>query len=286
MEEGSLRVDANVSIRPAGATEYGTRCEIKNVNSLRSLGRAIEYEVERQIDRVEAGERVVQETRHWDEAAGLTEPGRSKEEAQDYRYFPEPDLVLLDPDRGWIDQIRDALPVLPAARRHRLAEAAGVEPGEVAIHVDRGRDELALVAIEAGADPVAVLKHVEHNLPTEGAVAVEGPALAGLVRLEADGRLTATQAKQVLADLATSGGDPEEIAAAHGFEAMESSELEAVVDRVIAENADDWSQYVAADEKKANKLTGFFIGKVMAATRGQADGRAATRLLHERRAGA
>jgi aspartyl-tRNA(Asn)/glutamyl-tRNA(Gln) amidotransferase subunit B len=283
MEEGSLRVDANVSVRPAGSDVLGTRCEIKNVNSLRSLGRAIDYEVARQIDLLTAGDRVVQETRHWDEAAGRTQAGRSKEEAQDYRYFPEPDLVPLEPDPAWIDAIRAALPELPAARRHRLAEAAGVGPADVAIHVERGRDDLCLAAIAAGGDPEAVLKHVEHDLPPEGEVPIDGAALAEVVAMAAAGELTATQAKTVLAHMAETGQGPREVAAARGFEAMASGELEGVVESVIAEFPDDWAAFVAADDAKVKKLTGFFIGKVMAATKGQADGRAATALLMARR---
>jgi aspartyl-tRNA(Asn)/glutamyl-tRNA(Gln) amidotransferase subunit B len=285
MEEGSLRVDANVSVRREGSDVLGTRCEIKNVNSLRSLGRAIEYEVARQIDLLEAGERVVQETRHWDEASGRTQPGRSKEEAQDYRYFPEPDLVLLDPDTAWIDEIRAGLPVLPAARRHRLAEAAGVDASEVAIHVARDRDGLCLDAIAAGVDATTVLKHVEHDLPVEGDLPFDGAALAEVVAMEGDGRLTATQAKQVLADMAETGRSPSDIAADRGFEAMDSSELEGTLDGIIAEHPDDWAAFVAADDAKVKKLTGFFIGKVMQATRGQADGKVATEALLRRRAG-
>ncbi|MFN0091387.1 MAG: Asp-tRNA(Asn)/Glu-tRNA(Gln) amidotransferase subunit GatB, partial [Acidimicrobiales bacterium] len=139
MEEGSLRVDANVSVRRLGEA-LGTRCEIKNVNSLRSLGRAIDYEAARQAALVEAGERIRQETRHWDEAAGRTTPGRSKENADDYRYFPEPDLVPLEPDPAWVEQIRAELPPLPAQRRRALADAAGVNPAEAAIAVERDLD--------------------------------------------------------------------------------------------------------------------------------------------------
>jgi aspartyl-tRNA(Asn)/glutamyl-tRNA(Gln) amidotransferase subunit B len=283
MEEGSLRVDANVSVRPVGSETLGTRCEIKNVNSLRSLGRAIDYEVARQIDLITAGERVVLETRHWDEAAGRTQSGRSKEEAQDYRYFPEPDLVPLDPDQAWIDEVRASLPVLPAERRHRLAEVAGVLPGAVAIHVERDRDGLCHDAITAGADPTLVLKHVEHDIAPEGDLAFGAPALAALVAMETSGQLTATQAKQVLAEMAESGRAPVEIAAERGFEAMGSGELEGILDGIVADHPDDWAAFVAADDAKAKKLTGFFIGKLMQATRGQADGKVATDLLFRRR---
>ena len=134
MEEGSMRVDANVSVRRTGDETLGTRAEVKNLNSIRSLGRAIDYEARRQVDLLEAGDRVVQETRHWNEDDGRTHTLRSKEEAYDYRYFPEPDLVPLAPDADWVNRIDAELPLLPAARRAGLAEAAGVG------HRGRGHD--------------------------------------------------------------------------------------------------------------------------------------------------
>ncbi|HEY4377625.1 MAG TPA: Asp-tRNA(Asn)/Glu-tRNA(Gln) amidotransferase subunit GatB, partial [Acidimicrobiales bacterium] len=154
MEEGSMRVDANVSVRPEGTDQLGTRCEIKNVNSLRSLGRAIEFEAKRQADLRVAGERVVQETRHWSEADGKTHTMRSKEEAEDYRYFPEPDLVPVAPSAEWVAEIRAALPILPAARRARLVEAAGTGAvtESIAVVVERGQDDQVLAAIAAGGD--------------------------------------------------------------------------------------------------------------------------------------
>ncbi len=286
MEEGSMRVDANVSVRPVGVEELGLRCEIKNVNSLRSLVRAIEFEARRQVDVLDAGERVRQETRHWDEEAGRTRAGRSKEGAEDYRYFLEPDLVVIDPSAEWIAEIGAALPVLPAERRARLAAAAGVAPADVAIHVDRGLDGLAMGAIDGGADPARVLTHVEHNLAVDGAESLDVAHFTELVRLEVDGKLTATQAKTVLAEMVESGQAPEVIAKAHGFEAMDSSDLEAVVDGVIAAHPDDWAEFVAADDKgKIKKLSGFFTGQIMAATKGQADGKAVNMLLNQRRSG-
>ena len=283
MEEGSMRVDANVSVRRPGG-ELGTRCEIKNLNSLRSLGRGIEYESQRQIELIGSGETVRQETRHWDDDTGRTSTLRTKEEAEDYRYFPEPDLVPLDPDERWVARVDRDLPLLPAERRGRLAEAAGVEPtgGAVAIAVDRGLDELALGAIAAGGDPARVLTHVEHNLAVEGAAALEPSLLAALVAMETGGELTATQAKTVLAEMVASGQDPAAIAQAKGFEAMGAEALTSVVDEVIATNPDQWERFVAGDEKVRGKLTGFFVGQVMKATKGQADGKAVTALLRER----
>jgi aspartyl-tRNA(Asn)/glutamyl-tRNA(Gln) amidotransferase subunit B len=284
MEEGSMRVDANVSVRRVGDAELGTRCEIKNLNSVRSLGRAIDYEAHRQVDLLEAGERVRQETRHWDEGDGRTHTLRSKEDADDYRYFLEPDLVPLDPGADWIEAVRAAMPLLPRERRSRLAAAAGVEviSPAVAIVVERGLDDLAVAAIGAGADAGRVLVHAEHNLAVEGADALRPAALAALTRLEVGGQLTATQAKSVLADLVAAGGDgdPAAIAAAKGFEAMDASALAAMVDEAIAAQAGAWAKYLAGDEKAAGAL----VGAVMKASKGKADGKAVTALLQARRA--
>jgi aspartyl-tRNA(Asn)/glutamyl-tRNA(Gln) amidotransferase subunit B len=286
MEEGSLRIDANVSVHHPGEP-LGTRCEIKNLNSLRSLGRALEYEARRQIEMLEAGEAVRQETRHWNEADGRTHTLRVKEEAEDYRYFPEPDLVPLDPDVDWIARVDAALPALPARRRARLAEAAGAEStgGPVAIAVERGLDTLALAAIAAGGEPGRVLTHVEHNLAVEGAGALDAGGLAALVTMETDGELTATQAKAVLAEMVASGDDPAAIAKAKGYEAMGADALTSAVDDVIAGHPDEWARYADGDDRARGKLTGFFVGQVMKATRGQADGKAVTAMLRERAAG-
>lgn len=288
MEEGSLRVDANVSVRHAGDQELGTRCEIKNLNSLRSLGRAIEYEARRQVDLLESGERIKQETRHWDEGAGRTRPGRSKEEAEDYRYFQEPDLVPLAPDSDWIAAIDAAMPALPAERRGAVAAASGLEPTDTAvvIAVQRDLDHLALDAIAAGGDGRRVLTHIEHNLATDGATGLDASLLAKLVGLELGGQLTATQAKTVLADMVESGRDPQEIAAELGFEAMDAGELESIVDALIAESPGEWAEFCSGDDKKRGKLQGFFTGKVMKATKGQADGKAVAALLETRRSAA
>jgi aspartyl-tRNA(Asn)/glutamyl-tRNA(Gln) amidotransferase subunit B len=285
MEEGSLRVDANVSVHHFDEP-FGTRCEIKNLNSLRSLGRAIDYEARRQIEMIEAGERVRQETRHWNEDDGRTHTLRVKEEAEDYRYFPEPDLVPLDPGPEWIDRIDAALPALPAQRRHALAEAAvaATTDGPVAIAVERGLDRLAIDAIAAGGDPGRVLTHVEHNLAVDGAQKLDPAQLAALVTMETGGELTATQAKAVLAEMVESGDDPQAIAKAKGFEAMGADALTSAVDDVIAGNPDEWARFVDGDDKARGKLTGFFVGQVMKATRGQADGKAVTAMLRERAA--
>jgi aspartyl-tRNA(Asn)/glutamyl-tRNA(Gln) amidotransferase subunit B len=286
MEEGSMRVDANVSVRRGSDAPFGTRCEIKNVNSLRSLGRAIEYEARRQADLLEAGEAIVQETRHWDEEAGRTRPGRRKEEAEDYRYFPEPDLVPVEPNTAWLGALRSNLATLPAERRARLAEAAGVAPtgAAVALIVQRGQDGLALAGIAAGGEPGRVLTHVEHDVPADASGSFDPGALAAVVAMEAARTLTATQAKEVLRTIAERGGtaDAAAVAADLGFEAMDRGELERLVDEAIAVNEAAWAKFVAGNDKAAGALT----GHVMKATRGQADGKAVAELLAARKAAA
>ncbi len=282
MEEGSMRVDANVSVHKPG-TPLGTRCEIKNLNSVRSLGRAIDYEARRQIDLIEAGERVRQETRHWDETDGRTHTLRSKEDADDYRYFLEPDLVPLVPDDEWIDSIRAALPPLPAVRRAALAAATGAAvAGEaIAVVVERGQDAYVLAVAAAGGDAARALVHVKEAFAEQGAEpTVPAEDLAALTTMELAGALTATQAKQVLADIvAAGGGDAAAIAQAKGFEAMDSSALEALVDEAIAKNTGAWEKYRAGEDKAVGAL----VGAVMKASRGQADGGAVTALLRSRR---
>ena len=283
MEEGSMRVDANVSVRRPGA-EFGTRCEIKNVNSVRSVGRAIEYEAQRQVGMLEAGESIRQETRHWDENDGRTHTLRSKEDADDYRYFQEPDLVVVDPDPEWIERVRASLPVLPAARRARLAGLTGQPADAEAILVvtDRDQDAYVLAVADAGGDAARALVHVKEAFAEQGEHPVIPAAdLAKLTRLEVDGTLTATQAKQVLAEIvANGGGDAEAIAAAKGFEAMDTSELEAMVDAAIAAQPDAWAKFCAGE----GKAMGALVGAVMKASKGQADGKAVTALLEQRRA--
>ena len=281
MEEGSMRVDCNVSVRPMGDPELGTRCEVKNINSLRSLGRAIVYESRRQVDLITSGDRVEQQTRHWNEDEGRTHKLRSKEEAYDYRYFPEPDLVPLDPSAEWIESVRSALPMLPRERRHRLADAAGVDTATASLTVERGMDDLAVEAVAAGADPGRVLVHVENNL-ADGSGLLTAASFASLVAMEVGGDLTATQAKTVLAALVADGGEPAEVAAGMGFEAMDDGALEAIVDGLIAEYDEDWTAFISGDDKERKKKSGFFVGQIMKATNGQADGRAVNELLARR----
>jgi aspartyl-tRNA(Asn)/glutamyl-tRNA(Gln) amidotransferase subunit B len=287
MEEGSMRVDANVSVRPAGSSAFGTRCEIKNLNSIRSLGRAIDYEVTRQIAVIEGGGVVDQETRHWDESAGRTESLRSKEEANDYRYFPEPDLVPLAPDKAWREEVRSSLGPMPADRRAALAAALGGEPTAAEVDqinavVDLGLDALVTAASGAGAPTALALVRAANEVAArpEAAARLDTGAFTSLLALEAGGQLSATQSKAVLAALLErGGGDPAAIAKEMGFEAMAADSLSAVVDEVVAAHPDEWSRFVDGDDK----LMGFFTGKVMEATAKKADGKDVAAELRRRR---
>ena len=277
LEEGSMRVDANVSVRPSGSKELRTRCEIKNLNSLRSLQRAVSYEAQRHVDLYEAGESPTQETRHWSED-GRTHTLRSKEEANDYRYFPEPDLVLLEPDPAWIQQVADSMPELPAQLRQKLMDQAGLEIEDAATIVSRGMSQLVLSAIEAGAEPRRAVTHVVQNLVIDGAEQLDPTHFVELIRLEQSGDLTATQAKQVLGEMVATGLTPTEIAQNLGFESMEAGELETLVDAAIAENSEAWEKFCQGEEK----VQGVFVGAVMKASKGQADGKAVTAILNQR----
>jgi len=282
MEEGSMRVDANVSVRRPGA-DLGTRCEIKNVNSVRSVGRAIEFEARRQIVLIEGGEAVRQQTRHWDESDGRTHTLRDKEDADDYRYFLEPDLVPLAPSAEWIESVRADLPMLPAARRARLAAAAdlAVDSEAVGILVERGQDDYAFAVEAAGGDIGRAVVHLKEAFADSGAEpAVPAADLAGLTSIEVAGQLTATQAKTVVAELIErGGGDAAAIAAEKGFEAMDTSELEAMVDDAIAAQPDAWEKFCAGE----GKAMGALVGHIMKASRGQADGKLVSQMLDQRK---
>jgi len=282
MEEGSMRVDANVSVRHPG-DEFGTRCEIKNLNSLRSLVRATTYEAERQITLIEAGDKVIQQTRHWDDVKGVTTTARSKEEAEDYRYFPEPDLVPIAPAAEWIDSVRAGMPPLPAERRTELAARVPEAPmSAVATVVAMGLDGVVLQAMAAGADGRLAINRAANEVAAapEGGSKMSPEAFARVVLMESNGELTPTQAKAVIAELLESGGDPDSVVAARGFEAVGADKLESVVAEVLAANPDEASR-LGEDPK----LMGFFVGKVMEATDRQANGKDVTAILRRHSAG-
>jgi len=284
MEEGSMRIDANVSVRRPDAP-FGTRCEIKNLNSLRSLQRAIDYEALRQIALIEGGGVVRQETRHWDEILGETSTMRTKEEAEDYRYFREPDLVDLAPDQAWQDRVRAALGPMPAERR-RLLTARLVSPSEaqldaVATVIDLGLDPMVHAALDAGVEGSLALARAANELAgdVESLPNLSLEAFATTLAMEQRGELSATQAKTVLGELLAVGGDPRAIAGAKGFEQMSSHTLGAMVADLIDQHPDEWTRYREGDEKLAQ----FFIGQVMKLTKGRANGKAVIAELQARR---
>ena len=282
MEEGSMRCDVNVSVHKPG-TPFGTRCEIKNVNSIRSVGRAIDYESRRQVDLIESGGTIRQETRHWDDSTGRTETLRTKEDADDYRYFLEPDLVPLVPDPAWIEAVRAALPVLPAARRQALAELCGVDKdGESAIVVvERGQDDYVREIISAGGDARRAVIYVQQAFAEQGASPkVSAKDLAALTVLERDAKVTSTQAKTLLTDLIEAGGgDVLAMAAKRGFEALDTSAVEAMVDAAIAAEPGAWQKYCSGEEKALGAL----VGAVMKSSKGKADGKVITALLQAKK---
>ncbi len=290
LEEGSMRFDANVSVRPAGSGDYGTRAEIKNMNSLRSLERAIAYEIDRQVKLVEGGGEVVQETRHWDEGDGRTHAMRSKEESEDYRYFQEPDLVPLHVDDAWRERVRASLPELPQARRARL-EGLGIDAVAAATLV--AGDGLAGMfeeAVAAGADPRAAANWltgevVAHLRRTDGDLAATGLEAGHLAELDAmvrDGKLSATAAKDVLAGVLAGEGSPAAVAEGRDLiQVTDTAALEAEVEAVLAANADAVSKIRDGDMKPV----GFLVGQVMKATGGKADPRQVSELVRAKAAG-
>jgi len=295
MEEGSLRVDANISLRPAGSETLGTRAEIKNMNSLRSLARALEYEAERQAEVLESGGTVVQETRHWDEEAGRTHSLRSKEESHDYRYFPEPDLVPLQPSDEWRERVRAAMPELPSARKARLMEAWGISDVDASVLVaTAGLADYAEAAVAAGGGASGrdvtnwvtgdLLAHLKESGRTPSALALPAAGLAELVKLVADGTLSRPLAKEVLsAALAgENGGSPAAIVAARGLaQVSDEGALAAAVQAVLDAHPAEVERYRAGDDKARKKLRGFFMGTVMAAMKGKGNPGVLNRLLDE-----
>jgi aspartyl-tRNA(Asn)/glutamyl-tRNA(Gln) amidotransferase subunit B len=288
MEEGSLRCDANISLRPSGSEEYGTKVEIKNMNSVRSVERALRFEIERQTRALGAGETLVQETRHWDEAQGVTLPLRSKEYAFDYRYFPEPDLNPVEPDREWIDGLRQDLPELPAARRRRFSERYGLEPIQARL-VGGAVEQAAFFeeTVALGADPKAAANWMTGDLAalvresgTElGASPLKPQHLADLVRLVADGTISTAGAKQALAGAFTSGKSIDEIVEERGLaQISDVGALGSVIDEVVSENPGPVEQFRGGKEG----VIGFLVGQVMKKTGGAANPQEAQRLLREK----
>jgi aspartyl-tRNA(Asn)/glutamyl-tRNA(Gln) amidotransferase subunit B len=286
MEQGSLRCDVNLSLMPTGSTELGTRTETKNVNSLRSVEQAVRFEVERQGVRLDAGERIVQETRHFHEDTGTTSPGRSKEEAQDYRYFPEPDLVPLAPPREQVEQIRAGLPDPPSVRRARFAEANGFTGTDIDQMTNAGILDVVAATIEAGASPtkakgwwLGYLVGRANELGVEVSDLAMSPAqVVRLSELEDDGSLTNKLARQVVDAVLAGEGDVDAVIEQHGWKVAGEDELISAVEAAITDMAD-----TAAKVRDGNQgAIGPIVGAVMKATGGSADAKRARELIMER----
>jgi aspartyl-tRNA(Asn)/glutamyl-tRNA(Gln) amidotransferase subunit B len=289
MEEGSLRCDANISLRLRGAAEYGTKVEIKNMNSFRNVQHALEHEITRQARALETGERIVQETRLWDPDKSRTVSMRSKEFAHDYRYFPEPDLPPLDVEPAWIERVRATLPELPAARRARFMEAYGLGAYDADLLTgSRALGDYFEATVRACGKPKAaanwVLNDLLRELAGDDERALAGcpipPAnLAGLITLIEDGTISGRIAKDVFEKMYRSGEDARAIVGREGLtQVADAGELSAVVDQVLAEHAkvvEDWKS-----GKKAAR--GFLVGQVMKATAGKASPAVVNSLLDEK----
>ncbi|MGP4112080.1 Asp-tRNA(Asn)/Glu-tRNA(Gln) amidotransferase subunit GatB [Streptomyces sp. 4N509B] len=287
MEMGQLRCDVNLSLRPRGTETFGTRSETKNVNSLRSVERAVRFEIQRHAAVLSAGGTIVQETRHFHEENGTTTSGRTKEEAEDYRYFPEPDLVPVAPERAWIERLRSELPELPLARRTRLREEWGISAHEMQSVLNAGAIEPIVATIAAGADATAARKWWMGELARRsneegvelGSLPITPEQVARVAALVAEGSLNDKLARQVIDGVLAGEGTPDEVVAARGL-AIVSDEgaLGQAVDEAIAANP------AIAEKVRGGKVAaaGALVGAVMKATRGQADAARARELILER----
>ncbi len=285
MEEGSLRCDANVSVRPEGQAALGVKVEVKNLNSFRFLQRALEYEIGRQTERCRAGERIVQETRLWDETAGRTVSMRSKEEAHDYRYFPEPDLPPVEVSDDWVASVRDSLPELPDARKQRLVSEYAVAPADAAqisesAALTRFFEVTAAVAGNARAAGNWVTGELTRRLKTEDAAidaaGVTPARLGRLIGLVDTGVISSSVAKHVFDRMYGTGGEAEEIVREEGLSQIgDEGVLTAVVDRVMTEHPDAVERFRSGNEGSL----GFLVGQVMRCTRGRANPKLVNDLL-------
>jgi aspartyl-tRNA(Asn)/glutamyl-tRNA(Gln) amidotransferase subunit B len=287
MDEGSLRCDANVSVRPAGQSAFGTKAEVKNVNSFRYLEKALEYEIERQIEVIDGGGRVIQETRLFDSSSGRTHSMRSKEEAHDYRYFPEPDLPPLIVDEARVALVRETMPELPEARRRRFVTEYGIPEYDAGVLTQSPElaDYYETVAAASGAPKAAsnwIMGELLRTLKERGVTVADVPltsaALAGLIRLVESGTISSSIAKDVFAKMYSSGRSAEEIVAADGLAQIgDEAALTTIIRDVVDRNADAVAQYRAG---KAQTF-GFLVGQVMKASGGKANPKLANELLRK-----
>jgi aspartyl-tRNA(Asn)/glutamyl-tRNA(Gln) amidotransferase subunit B len=285
MEEGSLRCDANVSVRPRGAQEFGTKVEVKNLNSFRFLQKALEYEIERHIGVLESGGRLSQETRLWNQAEGHTVSMRSKERAHDYRYFPEPDLLPVHISAAWREEVLRSLPELPEAKRARFISSYGITPYDADVLTNtRALADYFESVVKAGGPGKAaanwmqteLLRRLKDSGKEIEASPVAPQALAELVKLVESGKITGNVGKKVFATMFESGRSAAEIVAAEGLGAQVSeSAIEQAAREVIAKNPENVAKFKAGNEG----VFKFFVGQVMRATRGQANPQAVNDIL-------
>ena len=284
MERGNVRADVNVSLREGADAPFGTRTETKNVNSFRAIERTVRYEMRRQAQILASGETVTQETRHWHEDTSTTSSGRVKSDADDYRYFPEPDLVPVAPSREWVEQLRESLPELPIARRRRLREEYGYSTEEMRDVVNAGALDLIEASVVAGATPAAARKwwmgELSRYAKENECALIDVPAtpaqVAELSGLVDEGKLNDKLARQVLEGVLAGEGDPRSVMDKRGLEIVrDDSVLEAAVDEAMAANPD------VVEKLRAGKMKaiGALIGPIMKATRGQADAAAAREMI-------
>jgi aspartyl-tRNA(Asn)/glutamyl-tRNA(Gln) amidotransferase subunit B len=289
MEEGSLRCDCNVSVRRPGEP-LGTRCEIKNLNSIRYVMQAIEHEAHRQIEILEEGGRIEQQTRLFDSGRGVTRPMRSKEEAHDYRYFPDPDLLPLVLDPDWVEEIRASLPELPDAKKGRFVSEYGLSADDASVLVAEKETALFFERVARGRDPKAAANWVMGDLfgalNRMGISVEQSPVsaeqLGALIDLIADGTISGRLAKEVFAEMVASGADPAKIVEAKGLrQVTDSAAIEAAIDEVLAAHADKVAGYRAGRDK----LYGFFVGQIMRVTQGKANPALVNQLLKQKLVG-
>jgi len=290
MEEGSMRVDGNISVRRRGETELGTKSEIKNMNSFKSLHDALAYEIVRQADLLDAGDKVVQETRHWDAGAKRTSTLRSKEEAHDYRYFPEPDMVPFSFTEEWVQSIADRLPELPDAMRERFIATWELPKNDATVLTsDLAMAEFFEAALAETGDPLArnvaniMLNELSAYLNAEGISvdesAIRPSMIAELVKLVDDGTISGKQAKEVFSAMAETGESPASIVESRGMKQVsDTASIEAVVDKIIAANPDEVASY--RDGKTG--LIGWFVGQVMREMRGQGNPQVVNEVLRKK----
>jgi aspartyl-tRNA(Asn)/glutamyl-tRNA(Gln) amidotransferase subunit B len=292
MQEGSFRCDANVSVRPKGAREFGTRCEIKNLNSFRFVERAINHEVERQVELIEGGGKVVQETRLYDSDRGETRPMRSKEEANDYRYFPDPDLLPLVLDDAFVGEVRAGLPELPDAKAARFAREHGLSEYDSGVLTASREiaDYYERVVAGVGGEPKLAANWVMGELSgflnrdglEIGASPVAAPALAGLLKRIVDGTISGKLAKDVFEAMWSEAKDADAVIEAKGLRQItDAGAIEKAIAAVMAANPSQLAGYRAGKDK----LFGFFVGQVMKATRGKANPAQVNDLLKKMLAG-